>query len=161
MALSPRQVPPVPSSLPPPPQPPVAGHALLDWLRGFPGLLTEPTCVPGRGARYVEGFPGIGGGVILVDHSLSGPALTCAVAEEAGHYMTFLNSALPPRTEILREEGAALRWAISLLIPRGGVLPGDTPEDVAARWWVTTDFARRAMAVLAAQGAMWPSRLFR
>jgi hypothetical protein len=117
-----------------------------------PGLLLEFADLPGGGARYARGFPAIGGGVIRVDRRLCGPALTCAVAEEAGHHATFLAARRPSHAQMWRNEGAALRWATDLLIPPGGVRPGDGPADIAARWWLTPEFAERALRALAARG---------
>jgi hypothetical protein len=139
-------------ALPPPPTPPVSSRALLDWLAAVPDLLLEFADLPGGGARYGRGFAEVGGGVIRVDRRLFGPALTCAVAEEAGHHATFLAAWRPARVRARRNEEAALRWSASVLIPPDGIRPGDGPADVAARWWLTPEFAERALRALAARG---------
>lgn len=135
---------PLPASLPPLPVRPVSADALLEWAERVPGLRIEYTPMPGEGARYSRGFGPVGGGVVRIDRRLQGPALTCALAEEIGHHLTFHDLPMPCGARGARNEHLALRWAADLLLPPQWLDAAVSAGDATRRWWVTEEFVARA-----------------
>jgi hypothetical protein len=79
------------------------------------------------------------------------PELTCALAEEVGHYATLLAAARERRLFgrfllMRRNEARAIRWAAAVLIPADNLARKDGAEEIDERSSVTPDAARRAMS---------------
>lgn len=135
------------------PAPPVSPEALLRWAARLHDLRVEWVSVPGGGARYSRGFGRLGGGVVRIDHRLRGPALTCTLAEEIGHHVTFYDLPMPRGVRPTLNELRALRWAAAVLLPGHWCRPGDSEADIARRWCVTANFVRRAARLPSALGS--------